>query len=147
MSDEQKKEKTMYIAVDFDGTIVEHMYPAIGKPVPYALNCMKALTKKGHKLILNTLRCGNCLNEAVEFLNKNGVELYGVNKNPDQSGWTDSPKVYAHIYIDDAGYGCPLIESTESEKKMVDWFRILGDSNLFDIEDMVEVFGVEHGKK
>lgn len=26
----------MIIAVDFDGTIVEHKYPAIGKEIPFA---------------------------------------------------------------------------------------------------------------
>ena len=31
----------MIIAVDFDGTIVEHKYPAIGKELPFAIEKIK----------------------------------------------------------------------------------------------------------
>ena len=31
----------MIIAVDFDGTIVEHKYPAIGKEIPFAIETLK----------------------------------------------------------------------------------------------------------
>ena len=31
----------MIIAVDFDVTIVEHQYPAIGKELPYAIEVLK----------------------------------------------------------------------------------------------------------
>ena len=33
----------MLIAVDFDGTIVEHKYPAIGKELPFAIETLKKL--------------------------------------------------------------------------------------------------------
>ena len=33
----------MTIAVDFDGTIVEHRYPEIGKEKPFAIQCLKQL--------------------------------------------------------------------------------------------------------
>ncbi|HAW51174.1 MAG TPA: hydrolase, partial [Flavobacteriales bacterium] len=42
------------IAVDFDGTIVEHAYPEIGKEMLFAFETLKALRDKGHKLILWT---------------------------------------------------------------------------------------------
>lgn len=32
---------TMTIAVDFDGTIVEHRYPAIGRELPFAIETLK----------------------------------------------------------------------------------------------------------
>ena len=35
------------IAVDFDGTIVEHMYPEIGKENLFAFQTLKELEKKG----------------------------------------------------------------------------------------------------
>lgn len=38
----------MIIAVDFDGTIVEHRYPEIGKKIPFAINTLKMLQKEGH---------------------------------------------------------------------------------------------------
>ena len=40
----------MTIAVDFDGTIVEHKYPAIGKEKPFAIETLKRLQFEGHRL-------------------------------------------------------------------------------------------------
>ena len=71
----------MIIAVDFDGTIVEHRYPAIGKELSFAIETIKALQKKQHQIILWTFRVGKELDEAVEFCKKRGVEFYAVNKN------------------------------------------------------------------
>ena len=36
----------MVIAVDFDGTIVEHRYPRIGEEIPFAIDTLKLLTRK-----------------------------------------------------------------------------------------------------
>jgi len=55
------------IAVDFDGTIVEHEYPAIGKEKLFAFQTLKELEKKGALLILWTFRTGKELEEAVDF--------------------------------------------------------------------------------
>ena len=33
----------MIIAVDFDGTIVEHKYPEIGREIPFAIETLKML--------------------------------------------------------------------------------------------------------
>ena len=57
----------MVIAVDFDGTIVKHRFPAIGKEIPYAIKTLKLFQEKGHKLILWTYRTGKDLEKAVEF--------------------------------------------------------------------------------
>ena len=74
-------EHSLTIAVDFDGTIVEHKYPEIGDEMIFAFDTLKALQKNGHKLILWTFRSGQHLDEAVEFCNQNGVEFYAVNKS------------------------------------------------------------------
>ena len=50
------------ICIDFDGTITEHEFPYIGKPVPLAIETMKELQSGGHNLILHTMR-GNKLTE------------------------------------------------------------------------------------
>ena len=42
----------MTIAVDFDGTIVEHKYPEIGKEIPFAIDTLKRLAAERHKIIL-----------------------------------------------------------------------------------------------
>ena len=45
----------MVIAVDFDGTIVEHKYPAIGRELPFATETLRMLIRDRHKLILWSL--------------------------------------------------------------------------------------------
>ena len=46
----------MTIAIDFDGTIVEHRYPKIGNEIPIATDTLKMLIKDRHRLILRTVR-------------------------------------------------------------------------------------------
>ncbi len=95
------------IAVDFDGTIVEHEYPEIGKEMLFAFLTLKELNKKGARLILWTFRSGKELDEAVEFCRKNGVEFYAVNKNYPEEVMNDtvSRKIDADIFIDDRNLG------------------------------------------
>ncbi len=93
----------MIIAVDFDGTIVEHKYPALGKEIPFAIKTLKLFQKKGHKLILWTYRSGKELEEAVKFCEDRGLIFHAVNNNYDGEEFdnTYSRKIYADIYIDD----------------------------------------------
>jgi len=95
------------IAVDFDGTIVEHAYPEIGKEMLFAFQTLKELNKLGANLILWTFRTGKELEEAVEFCRKNGVEFYAVNKNYPEEVFdeTISRKINADIFIDDKNAG------------------------------------------
>ncbi len=95
------------IAVDFDGTIVEHKYPAIGKEMLFAIATLKAMQAKGHRLILWTFRAGTPLEEAVEFCKSKGVEFYAVNKNYPEEVIDDtiSRKINADIFIDDRNVG------------------------------------------
>lgn len=98
----------MTIAVDFDGTIVEHKYPAIGRELPFAFEILKKFTEEGHRVILWTVRRGHLLEEAVDFCRRNGLEFYAVNSDyPDGSWETDkaSRKITADIYIDDRNLG------------------------------------------
>lgn len=101
--------KQVYIAVDFDGTVVTHDYPLVGKDVPGAVEVLKDILAEGHKIILNTMRSDDKLQDAVNWFKERGIELYGVNENPSQKSWTKSLKVYANRYIDDAVCGCPLL--------------------------------------
>jgi hypothetical protein len=111
----------MIIAIDFDGTCVTHEYPNIGKDIG-AVSVLQKIVKDGHQLILNTMRSGIKLQEAVDWFKKNDIPLYGINKNPDQKLWTASPKVYADLYIDDAALGCPLkYDVALSSRMFVDW--------------------------
>jgi len=130
----------LIIAIDFDGTIVDHRFPDIGMPVPGAIEWMKRFQAAGAKLILFTMRSDlrseamsdeghkadrPYLTEAVEYCRAHGVEFWGVNENPEQGSWTLSPKPYAHVYIDDAAFGCPLRESPRmGGRPMVDWSAV-----------------------
>lgn len=107
MNGDNKTTSPKIIAVDFDGTVVEHAYPKIGKEMLFAFATLKALQAKGHKLILWTIRTGHLLDEAVEFCRQNGVEFYAVNKNfPDEEWAPDTPrKLNADIFIDDRNVG------------------------------------------
>jgi hydroxymethylpyrimidine pyrophosphatase-like HAD family hydrolase len=93
----------MIIAVDFDGTIVEHKFPAIGKEIPYAIKALKLIQKKGHKLILWTYRSGKELQDAVEYCEKRGLFFHAVNNDFDGEEFDNSysRKIYADMYIDD----------------------------------------------
>ena len=114
----------MYIAVDFDGTCVTHEYPRVGKDIG-AVPVLKKLVDSGHHIILNTMRSGQELVDAVQWFADNDIPLYGANENPTQKEWTLSPKVYAHLYIDDAALGCPLIKKfAVSSRPYVDWTAV-----------------------
>jgi len=99
----------MIIAVDFDGTIVEHRYPAIGKERPFATETLKKLIKDGHRLILWTVREGRLLDEAVDFCRERGVEFYAVNRDyPEEEKEHNkhySRKLKADVWIDDRNVG------------------------------------------
>ena len=97
----------MKIAVDFDGTIVEHKYPEIGKELLFAFETLRELQRQKHQLILWTYRSGKELDEAVEFCKEKGIEFYAVNKNYPEEEYDGSisRKIDAELYIDDRNLG------------------------------------------
>lgn len=98
----------MTIAVDFDGTIVEHRYPEIGREIPFATDTLKMLIKEGHRLILWSVREGKLLDEAVEWCRERGVEFYAVNKDYPEESREDrnfSRKLKVEMFIDDRNVG------------------------------------------
>jgi hypothetical protein len=119
----------MFVCVDFDGTIVDHCFPEMGKPVPGALKWLKRLNGYGVRIILFTMRSNSemfktALSDALEYLESNGIILFAVNENPTQLGWTSSPKAYAHLYIDDSAFGCPLTHPKGFKRPCVDWSKV-----------------------
>lgn len=98
----------MTIAVDFDGTIVEHRYPRIGREIPFAIEVLKKLQEEEHKLILWSVREGKLLEEAVKYCRKQGLEFYAVNNNyPEETERSQhfSRKLQADLFIDDHNVG------------------------------------------
>ncbi len=101
----------MVIAVDFDGTIVEHRYPEIGKELPFATSTLRQLIEDGHKLILWSVREGDLLADAVKWCEERGVRFYAVNADIDEDAADHqgtahfSRKIKANIFIDDRNLG------------------------------------------
>ena len=99
----------MTIAVDFDGTIVTHEYPNIGREIPFAVQTLKMLQDDGHKLILWTVREGDLLRDAIQWCREKGLEFYAANKDypeeEEQNNNHFSRKLKADIWIDDRNIG------------------------------------------
>ena len=95
----------MIIAVDFDGTIVEHRYPDIGREKPFAIETLKKLTEEQHRLILWTVRKGKLLQEAVDFCRTRGLDFYAVNRNFPEENEPEERKLRADLWIDDRNLG------------------------------------------
>ena len=99
--------KTLTLAIDFDGTIVEDAYPKIGKPKLFAFETLKKLQQDGHRLILWTYRYGKTLQDAVDFCKENGLEFYAVNCSFPNEEYDPkkSRKINADLFIDDRHVG------------------------------------------
>jgi hypothetical protein len=125
----------MIIAIDFDGTCVTHDYPEVGRDIG-AAEVIRKFVARGDKIILFTMRSGMPLMDACAWFLRNGIELFGVNENPEQHTWTKSPKPYAHLYIDDAALGVPLKypDPNGLGRPWVDWERV------------AELTGVDHAR-
>src|SRR6187399_154858 len=118
----------MKIYLDFDGTVVEHAYPKIGREVPHAMRVIKRLQEAGHEVILNTYRVELDEKEhkqALDYLNNH----YKVELEPIESTTVKLEPIWNLkdkdvIYIDDNGYGTPLIPAVYDGKNMVDWLQV-----------------------
>lgn len=119
----------LIIAVDFDGTLVEHEYPRIGMDTGGAYWLRRAQREGDARLILWTMRSGELLQDAADWCQHNGLRLFGLNANPLQGTWSQSPKAFANVYIDDNAFGCPLVQRP-GRRPYVDWTAV-GPAILF----------------
>lgn len=115
--------RSRHVAVDFDGTVVTHMYPQIGTEAPHAIRVLKRIVEAGHKIILWTCRenGGGHLEEAVQWMLESGIDLHGVNEtDPDEDFRKGDVrrKLLASLYIDDRNLGIPKKNGT------VDWLWV-----------------------
>ncbi len=109
-----------YVAINFDGTCVENNYPKIGADIGADL-WLRAANALGAKLILNTVRCGDELRNALDWFTNHRVGLWAINRNPGQEKFTTSQKLYAHIYVESAAIGAPMVPRTERKRPHLDW--------------------------
>ena len=118
----------MTIAVDFDGTIVEHRYPEIGEELPFATETLRMLIKDQHRLILWSVREGQLLEDAIKWCRERGVEFYAVNKDypEEKEEWNNhfSRKIKADVWKDlIAQASRRTLEHHEAPKKKHWWSR------------------------
>jgi hypothetical protein len=113
----------MIVAVDFDGTCVDHCYPQIGNEVPGAVSYLKFLQSIDAEIVLFTMRSGKELGEAIEWFKERDIKI-SVQYSSSQTMWTSSNKCYAEVYIDDAALGCPLIHPSNFRRPCVDWSAV-----------------------
>lgn len=122
--------KKLPIVIDFDGTVCKHHYPKIGDTCPNCVEVLKKWTDNGVGLILDTMRSGEYLKDAIEWFKERNIPLYGIGAEPYQKSWTESTKAYGILSVDDRNLGVPLIME-EGERPYVDWKKI--DENYSDI--------------
>ena len=90
----------MILAIDFDGTLVDHEYPKIGALKPGAKEALLAFKKAGHKIVIWTCRAGEEERAVRQFMNDNGVP-YDVLNAAAPGADLGTRKIYADVYIDD----------------------------------------------
>lgn len=94
------------VSIDFDGTIVKHLYPEIGEPNQDVIDAIFEEKKNGTKFILWTCRNGKKLEEAVIWCREHDIEFDAINEDlPEikntEFGKNKSVKIYADEMWDD----------------------------------------------
>lgn len=92
------------IAVDFDGTLFEEKWPAIGAPIWPIIKRALAEKAAGAELILWTTREGKPLRDALNACKSVGLKFDAINSNSDtmKAAWGNDPrKIGATEYWDD----------------------------------------------
>jgi hypothetical protein len=123
----------MRIYLDFDGTIVEHHFPAIGAENPNAIKVISMLQLAGHDLVLNTYRADidlSYVHEALNFLNSHPnlykpIETFLPKKLDPKNFNLENAKACNQLYIDDVAKGIPMRKNEALEYgMMVDWIAL-----------------------
>ncbi len=124
----------MKIFLDFDGTVVEHLYPKLGAYNSGCFEVIQNLQEAGHEIILNSYRvdCNDgSLEDAFQFLNLNPdfiintISLHTEKKLPPPFWNWEYFLVNEVIFIDDISSGIPLKPTVAlPNSNMVDWEAI-----------------------
>jgi len=117
------------IFLDFDGTVVEHQAPRIGRENFGCMPVIRKLQEAGHTIILNTYRAdysSEDLGKALRFINQHiDVELFPIEAT--ERKIFPPPWDWEHIletntmFIDDQAMGMPVKRAVMSNGWMVDW--------------------------
>jgi hypothetical protein len=146
--------------LDFDGTIVEHLYPLVGRVVPHSVRVVRRLQDAGHIVILNSYRA-DCRNGTLEDATNWLESTWKVGKDDLKPISILSSKVSPYpfitngnlqihhdltiggiVYLDDEAEGTPTIPAYMSIAPMVDWLaveQVLEANHLFKPTDSINL--------
>jgi hypothetical protein len=111
------------VAVDFDGVIVQDVYPKIGPINQDVVSLLHSLNFRGWYIIIWTCRGGAYLEDAKAFLLENGIPFAAINDHApwltaetfgnDPAKYGPCVKIGADIYLDDKGcrYAGSVVEA------------------------------------
>lgn len=129
----------MKILLDFDGTVVEHAFPKMGRVNFGCFEIIKKLQDTGHSIILNTYRADigeKELESAISVIENSWmflkdktnednfeIELSEILQNKIHPPKFDMDDFIRNreIFIDDMSYGVPLKPCVMERGVMVDW--------------------------
>lgn len=123
----------MNIILDFDGTVVVGPYPSMDEVVPGAIEGIKLLQEKGHRIILNTFRADIGIKQmgaAVDLLKNNGIRIDDYMNKKVKPGAFNLRGLKSiasfpttKVFIDDMSINIPKIGNGIVE--YVDWKRVM----------------------
>lgn len=125
-----KKKKT--VAIDFDGTIVEHMFPEIGAIKQNVVDKIKKWYAEGHTIIIWTCRTDQYAEEAKKFLDDNEIPYHYFNENPTNPFGDRCRKILADVYLDDRALNVDDLDGFN-----LDTFEFENDEVLDDIKTLI----------
>ena len=109
-ADKRKRERnwdTLYILLDIHSTVMIPNWDGVSKEFyPHCLDALRLINSdKTYKIIMWTCSKKEDRDHYKMLLEKEGIDIYAVNENPDMEGvlnWGDySQKMYCNILLDD----------------------------------------------
>lgn len=110
------KARRPIVAVDFDGTIVEHRYPEMGRVLPGAVATLQWVSTWADIIIWTCRHTEKNLEEMRLTLAFHEIPYDRINDNMGTVGFEPRPKIYYDICIDD--------RNLEMAVRGVDWGKI-----------------------
>ena len=109
--EELKQVEGKIIAVDFDGTLCEDIFPKVGLPKMRVIEVVKALSLK-NRIVLWTCREGDLLIRAIQWCEQFDLRFNHINENVPENKllYMGKAKIIADYYIDDKSINPALIK-------------------------------------
>lgn len=133
----------MRVYLDFDGTVVEHTFPKIGRCNFGCFEVIKKLQDAGHEIVLNTYRADigeeslasalSMINDMCEYfiMDRSARKEFKLLPIGALSKKIHPPRLdmdealrSGELFIDDQSYGTPLKSAVMTNGMMVDWNKL-----------------------